>query len=200
MAAERTFLGEAALRLQRMLGVTGATSPEFDPEAKILPIAIMGDGTLPGYGGSSLRRFLSTIQGNAAVGFPTTVGFSASLDCIITSITFSFTAASGPWGLQFFGPLDALPYAIATANGVWVDRAQSGQERSPVLMGFDNTGVAVAGVRVFNYDTQAAQVGQLIAVPGSPFLLARGTSMILTGGGNNVRVDLNIAGMALTGS
>lgn len=199
MGQERTFLGEAALRLQRMLGVTGATSPGFPDESKIIPVVSLGDGTLPGYGGQSLRRFMARIVGAPNVGQVTNVAFRATVDCIITHLEFNMTVA-GVMALRYFGPSDALPWPVATANGVSIDRAQTFQEASPLLGGFDNTGIAPGGGIVSSWNFAAGQVGPQLHATEDPLLLAAGATLMLTTSAINVTVNFNARGMILTGS
>lgn len=194
---ERPFLGDALNRLQRMLGVTGSASPEYDDGSKIVPVAIIGDGTFPGYGAGNLRRFkLQATQANNA-GNPSHVGFTATKDCIINRITANWLVANVGLSLRYFGPNDALPFAIATPAGVMIDRALSFNEVSPLLSGGDITGAVVGGGVIWFYEPQAAQVGIQAECLLAPFLLMAGASIILRGQTVNNRVNINVEGMAL---
>lgn len=195
--SERPFLGEALNRLNRMLGVQGSVSPNFRDGSDLIPTVLLGDGTLPGYGQQSLRRFLASEQGAQAAGQPTTVGFQAAIDVIITRFSYSFTAAAGLQRIKYFGPNDNLPYALSSPNGVWVDRAITSAETSPLTSGTDITGIAIAGGTVYRYESQAAQVGLLIEALRGPFLLAQGAALFLMNPTVNVRWNVNVEGMAL---
>lgn len=194
---ERPFLGDALNRLQRMLGVTGSASPVYEDGSKIVPVVVVGDGTFPGYGAQQLRRFKCSLSGTGAVGQPTNVGFSATRDVIIQRITINWLVANAGFSLRYFGANDTLPWAIATPNGVFVDRALSGAEVSPVNMAFDNTGIAVGGTSIWFYEPQAGQLGIQLETITQPFLLMAGAAIIVRGTTVNNRLNVNVEGMAL---
>lgn len=64
----RSFLGEAALRIQRLLELDAAVSPRFEAGEKIQPVIILGDGDRPGMGGVRGRRFSAAGGGVMAAG------------------------------------------------------------------------------------------------------------------------------------
>jgi hypothetical protein len=194
---ERPFLGDALNRLVRMLGVSGSASPEYDDGSKIVPTVIVGDGTFPGYGAEKLRRFKIGFLSTNNAGFPVHVGFTAQRDCIIQRITLSWTVANTGISIRYFGPNDALPFAIANSAGCFVDRALSSGEVAPLLVGDDITGAAVNGARIWQYEMQAAQLGNLQEALTEPWLLMGGATFIVRTQTNNVRLNVNVEGMSL---
>jgi len=137
---DRSFLGEAALRLSRVFGFGGAVSPEFDSGEKILPVVLVADASGPGYRGQQLRGFafgnrVAAVAGNtgklwikAAPGTPGVIidGFHIA--------TGAVPVAVAEWRLSVLGAADPDPVIIGQTVTRFTERnVTSNGDLAPVL-------------------------------------------------------------------
>jgi hypothetical protein len=166
-----SFLGDASARLSRFLGVSGQLSPSVNPEPEIIPVVLVGDATLPGYGSQSGRRFLACVQsGPSAVGV--LVGIKATIDLIVDEVEVE-VKAGGDIRLGYGGPNDADLTTLTTqADGVLIDRAASKNEIPPMTGG----GTTLAGWGSFptvqHWYPVAATVGQPLKISTGWYMVA----------------------------
>lgn len=188
-ARERTFLGEASLRLSRLLGLPGGVSPQFPDRSSIVPVVLLGDATLPGYGGLSLRRFAGSHQTAAGVGIMSTL-YVATADVILLGLQ-AVLAAVADVTLSYGGPAQALPGAAATADTYFVDRAQAA-EPAPLLVG-NLDGVAVSGQLLYRTRPTAINVPASLLL--GPILLMQGAWLQVRGTTVAVAQSVDVYGM-----
>ena len=190
-AIDRPFLGEAAIRIARLLGVTGAVSPAFERQETIIPVVMLGDATLPGYGGQSQRRFGASHQTTAGAGIMSTV-VVASQDVILYAVQF-LTATVGTYTLTVGA--GAPPSAAATADVFFTDRlGGTGAEIAPLLTG-NGDGVALTGSLIWRGNPTAINVPQNMLL--APICLAAGNWLQVRGAGVAVTHSVNLLGMTL---
>lgn len=190
---EQSYLGDAESRLSRALRLLGATDPRYQRGEHILPVVLIGDGTLPGYGVGAGRRFLAGLVTNGTIAAISAVGVLAQQDLIITSLTASWTVG-GILTLTYQGPNDAAAFAMATTGGCYVDRAASSAEVAPILFGNDSA-AAITGAVIWRSD--ATTSGPLNEIIPAGFCMVAGSRLILRTSAVNCRLNLNIRGQAL---
>lgn len=155
-------LGEVESRMRRLLGLDGLVPLGWD--GNIVPVLLVGDGTLPGMSQTRLRYWTSSAQ---AGGVGTGYWFKATEDLIIDAIEFA--TAGGTFTTRYLGPLEADPVAIAIADAHLVDRAQTSNELAPLLR---SAVVAGAGGALIFQSVVNLPAG-LWRFPERPFLLAK---------------------------
>lgn len=102
-------LGDTETRLRGLLEQEGRIP--LDLQHNIVPVAIVGDGTWPGFGGAIRgRRFSFPL--NIGTGFMQVV--AATLPVVISYVGLMNNAAVGTPRIRFYGPNDADP-----AGGVY---------------------------------------------------------------------------------
>ena len=190
MAENRTFLGEAATRLYRLLGLDGFVSPVFRDGADVVPVVILGDGTLPGYGQQTLRRFAASHQTVAGAGVMSTV-LVATADVILTDLEV-VQATAGLYTLTIGGSSQALPSAAATLDVFFTDRIV-GSEPAPMLTG-NGDGVAVTGSLIGR--AQAPAANQTVRLLLAPIMLSAGCWLQVRGAAAALTHTVNLYGMA----
>jgi hypothetical protein len=132
----------------------------------IQPVMLVGDGTLPGYGGARLRRFTQTFQ-TAAAGVDRWV--TVDSDVIVDRIIFTPNAAGvSSYIVTYQGPNDASPGAITGRTAAMIDRAQTSQELAPMR---DATLGVAGGSTVFSSGASTMLVGTIHEVSLYSFLL-----------------------------
>lgn len=165
----RGYLGELGRRLQRLLGFDGEPGASFD--AKAVPVLLVGDGTLPGYGDQQGRRFVVSA---GVVAPPNMFWMRATSDVIIERIgVCRYSGGAAATDVEFrVGPIGlADPYALDGAFCFFLDRNVSTGDKPPVVA---QTGAAaVAGTFYIWRRDLLATDGE--ALCGSvPFCLAAG--------------------------
>ena len=160
----RSDLGDVETRVRRILNLEGLVPLDWD--GKILPVMVVGDGTLPGYG-NRLRRWNMASFGTGAAGVDRWV--TCDQDVIIDRIICMPVAATL---VQIFyqGPNDTTPGAIAGRNAPMIDRAQTSAELAPIRDA--QLGVA-GGSKIFASDALGGTLAasQLYEIIKTPFLL-----------------------------
>lgn len=185
---QQSFLGEAAQRLARALGLDGLISPQFDSQERIIPVALVADGTVPGSGDHRGRRWAGgTILAGGAQA--PRQAFKATEDVVITALQFSSQTA-GECTISYLGADEVEPWAIATQGPIFLDRARSAGEFAPVLSGGDAAGVAFGG-RIIWRSTILINTPYVVLI--TPFLLTAGAKICLTAA-VTATADFNIAG------
>ena len=189
---DQGYLGEAATRLSRLLEVRGLVSPKFHTREDILPVVVLGDATLPGYGDNRLRRFACAHQTGAGAGIGSTF-FRATADLIITRIS-CFKATAGASTISLIGAATTPPVVPATADVFFLDRVQ-GTEPAPALTG-DGDGTALTGALIYRFGNETAANINLHAGL-EPFLLPALATLQIRGAAVAVVQNVNISGMVL---
>lgn len=177
------FLGDIGTRLQRLLKFDGSSDASFD--SKAIPVMLVADGTLPGYGERQGRRW-TAFNGVAAAGY---FYVRATEDVIIQRVTAVLTnpAAGGTltWSLVPIGTAD--PGSGPT--GIFLDRSLSSDDRPPIL-GVSNA-TPTTGRQL---GTRAVPAAALTATEyllcGEPFCLAQGQALVWTCAGVNVNIEI----------
>jgi len=160
----RSFLGDLSTRLSRLLRFDGEIKTSFSAEA--LPVLIMGDGTRPGYGDQSMRRFAVDTGDLALSGGTDAIVFRSTADVIITGVRYhsrSVMANATPVKLQLFGPSAPNPVIALATAGVFMDRAASNFDRPPIQLAAGNEALP-ANSACIGY----GQTWLTAAVPGGP--------------------------------
>lgn len=187
---DRSFLGDAALRLARIFDISGLVSPSFETAEKIMPMVLLGDGTLPGMGGGRGRRFAGAViqaGGAGAAG----IGIRAQADILIEEIQVSTQTAAQEFLVHFLGVNDADPFLIATpTTSVMLDRSLNVTESGPVLTGAV-TPFLIGVARTIWRNTLSAN--SPVSVACVPFFLQRGAGLTFQGG-VAATVDVNFYG------
>lgn len=177
------FLGDIGTRLQRLLKFDGSADASFD--SKAIPVMLVADGTLPGYGERQGRRW-TTFNGVAAAGF---YYVRAMDDVIITRIVAVLTnpAAGGTltWSLVPIGTAD--PGSVPA--GIFLDRSLSSNDRPPIQT--VSNAVATVGQQL---GTRAIPAAALTATTYDlcvePFCLSKGQALVFSAVAVNFNVEL----------
>lgn len=129
----KTYLGEAATRLARLLGVDGLITPLFDSEEKLQPVILMGDTTDPGYSERSAMRW--AIAGVAAGGgVGAYIGIEATREIVVQGVNFGANTANGQFTLKWNTSAEASPSGATFPTFVpQLDRAVNRDQAAPVL-------------------------------------------------------------------
>ena len=137
---DRSFLGEAAIRLSRVFGFGGAVSPEFDSGEKIIPVVLVADGSGPGYRGQQLRGFSFGNRVAAVAGNTSKLWIKATPDTrgvIIDGFHFAtgaVPAAIAEWRLSILGSADPDPVIIGQTVTRFTERSGAANgDLAPVL-------------------------------------------------------------------
>lgn len=189
MSYGRGFFGEATTRLARILGIAGAIPIKLTEG--VSPVIILADGTLPGYGGQSLRRWqgFTTVTG---VAVSTSYVIRATSDVIITRFNWWTNNASNEFTLGYLPAATADPIVVASRAHHYLDRNTSGDELAPILSGIGG-GVGFAGAKTILKGRQPG-TNTMHSLPLEPFLLEKGAGLWLWGAAN-VTYYVTIAGM-----
>jgi len=170
----RSDLGDTEQQLRRLLNLEGVVP--MDWAGMIQPVAVVGDCTLPGFGGQRLRRFCFTCFTFVPLG---EIWFKAQADLIIDRVVL-VTGASN-YLINYLGPNDADPGAIVTRNVPMIDRALTSQELAPVTTG----NLGLAGGSVIYSSGAIILPNGLFEVAKQPFLLAQGAKLRFSTGANS---------------
>jgi hypothetical protein len=127
---DRSFLGEAAIRLARLFGISGAISPDFLRGEKILPVVTVGDGLDVGMGGNRGRRWMAGAPSGGVGSFPwIRLDAAATQPLIVDHVVcasdttesaffrLAFTAAAGSQATQSF--TERLTGAVQVVPGLF---------------------------------------------------------------------------------
>lgn len=159
----RSDLGDTESRIRRILNLEGLVPTDWS--GQVLPVMVVGDGMLPGYGSGRTRRWaLNFITGPAGADRWITV----DADMIVDRVTV--VPFGGPATAQVFyqGPNDASPGALAGRAAPFIDRSATSQELAPVRDG--SLGVA-GGSAIFSTNTGTLIVNVLHEILRTPFFL-----------------------------
>lgn len=182
--ADRSFgqgyLGELGTRLQRLLGFDGEAGASFTAQA--VPVLLVGNGTEPGYGQNSGRRFAIpgpefVLAGNNHF------WFRAVDDLIIEKIIAVKANTDAALGYVTCGLLmatSANPGAANASLGVFLDRPASITDRPAIISGVYGPAGA-AGDVILNSLALPAAFGMYGMLHDYPFRLAAGQGMIFQG-------------------
>lgn len=170
MAFGQGYLGDIGSRLQRLLKFDGEPRASFD--AKAIPVMLVGDGTLPGYGDQQGRRFC-VLQGLVGGSY---FYLRATADVIIDRVDLQWTApaAGVTVRVDICGPGTVDPGT--SPIGVYLDRNLSPNDRPP-LVGVVN-GTVTTGAVIANYFTAAAMVAGTIVSMTERFCLMSGDALV----------------------
>lgn len=168
------YLGELGARLQRLLGFDGEAGAAFTSTA--VPVMLVGDGTLPGYGNMQGRRFAVP---SAQIVAATTSQFfmRAGQDLIIERVIVhrqNVAATLGYFTMAYVIASEPDPAAMV-ARGLFLDRPISTSDR-PMVTG--NVYAAAAPTQTVLW--QPALPANYAAHQGdwqAPFLLATGYAL-----------------------
>jgi len=169
----RSYFGDVTARIQRLLELEGLIP--IDLGKVITPVAIVADGTLPGYGDSKLRRFGGSCQlaapaATGGLGFRCTHGPGV----IITAMQFSATGGCS-FSLSYQGPDQAAPWTMASSTCYMIDRSRS-IEVAPVLSGVLANPPEPPGV-FWRSEVQSLAASQALGV--GPLYLMEGAKLSL---------------------
>jgi len=175
-SAGRGYLGELGRRLQRLLGFDGEPGASFSAEA--IPVMLVGDATLPGYGEQQGRRFAIVGGVVAAVDM---LWIRAESDCIIeaAAVTRSTLGAAATDIIFRQGAIGiADPFALTKGFCFWLDRNLGAGDKPPLVAA---TGAVAAGASttIFQRDMLASDSEVLLRTV--PFCLAAGQALVITG-------------------
>lgn len=182
---EKGFLGDAAVRLGRMLGLKGQTSPTFKYGDKLQPVLVVSDGTVPGMGQQRGRR----LGWHVDQATTTAVHIRAEVDLVIDwlEINFRVFALAAQLDIGYKGPGDAMGAEVlgGLPSGMTLDRALTLQELAPISYFI---GGAV-GTRFYRKNLLVAS--DSIYYVG-PFFLASGARITILppGAGNTFGISL----------
>lgn len=127
----RGYLGELGRRLQRLLGFDGEPGADFD--SKAIPVMLVGDGTLPGYGDQQGRRFVVSFGVIAAGNM---AWMRATSDVIIEKVSVGrYTGGAAATDVEYrVAPIGtADPFALDGTFCFFLDRSVSLGDKPPVL-------------------------------------------------------------------
>lgn len=169
----RSYFGDVTARIQRLLELEGIIPIELGKT--VTPVAVVADGTLPGYGDTKLRRFGGSCQlaapaATGGLGFVCTHGPGV----IITAMNFSATGNCS-WSLSYQGPDQAAPWTMASATAFMIDRSRA-IEVAPVLSGVLANPPEPPGV-FWRGEQQSVAPSQGLGIP--PFFLMEGSRISL---------------------
>jgi len=160
----RSDLGDVESRIRRILALEGLVPVDWN--GNIVPVMIVGDGTLPGFGTARLRRWQLANFVTAAAGVDRWI--TVDQDVIIDRIA-CIPGTACTVTLSYQGPNDASPGAINGRAAPMLDRAQTSQELAPVR---DASLSVAGGSTIFNMPGAGTMpVGSCVEIIRQPFLL-----------------------------
>ena len=145
---ERSFLGDAASRLARLLQLGGPLSPAFERRERILPVVLVGDGTLPGMADARGIQFAGSINQAGGGAQPVLMGIRFSVDCLVDDLRFRSNTAGTEMSLRWSGASDAAAVtlaALAQTALVTIDRNRAQQAAPVTSFGSNATATPGAG-------------------------------------------------------
>jgi len=158
---QRGFLGEAALRLARLLELDGLISPAFDTGQELTPVVLVGDATEPGMGSIRNRRWMANLRGGAGVQPALRVATDAA-PVILDTLVLSSSAQEIIAIRIHFDNADA-----ATQSNTFLDRVNGAIEPVPGLI---STAQATLGTVIGEFNVA---LGTPVVIPLGFLLSAR---------------------------
>lgn len=124
---DRSFLGEAVIRLSRVFGLGGEVSPQFDSGDRIQPVVLVADATQPGYRGQNLRGFAYCEKVPAVAGNLSKLAVKAFADRAVILDGFTIACGTVPvaateWRIGVMGFAEADPWVINQTNVRFTER------------------------------------------------------------------------------
>jgi len=186
----RGYLGELGRRLQRFLGFDGEPGATFDANA--IPVMLVGDLSLPGYGEQQGRRwaaFQIVFAGDM-------YWLRAEADCIVESLSVArFTGGAAASDINFrIAPINtADPFALVKTSLLFLDRTASITDKPPLVA---NNGLTAVGGTQTIYQEDLLATATVVKALVTPFCLGAGQAVIV----NNFPVGgavVNIYGRTL---
>lgn len=145
---ERSFLGDAATRIARLLQLGGPLSPAFERKERILPVMLVGDGTLPGMADARGIQFAGSWNQAGGGAQPVLAGVRFQVDCWLDDLRYRSNTAGTEMSLRWSGPTDAAAVtlaALAQVALVRMDRNQAQQAAPVTSFGSNATATPGAG-------------------------------------------------------
>ncbi len=176
------YLGDMGKRLQRLLGFDGEVGASFSPSA--VPVILVGDATLPGYGDQQGRRF-QVMQGVSGTGSYLYV--RATEDVIIEKVRCVVNNAGAgtlTWSLVPPGTADPGSSIL----GTYLDRSVALGDRPP-MTGVANATVT-AGKQLLALPIRASQEGTILELAPVPFALAQGQALVFAPTATAVLIEM----------
>lgn len=176
------FLGDIGTRLQRLLKFDGSADASFD--SKAIPVMLVGNATLPGYGEQQGRRFAYA----SSVASTQAMYFRATADVIITSIDIQVTSAGIGTATTQLVPVGTADPGSAPV-GIFLDRSISANDRPPLngVVGI----LATTGAAFHNLFTVAGTpVPTVVQASRDAFCLAAGQAVVIQVAGPSVHVTV----------
>lgn len=169
----RSFFGDVTARLQRLLQLDGLIPIELGKS--ITPVAVVADGTLPGYGDQKLRRFGGSCQ-LAAPAATGGLGWTCTHPEGVIITALQFTATGGcSFSLSYQGPDAAFPWPMASATAFLIDRSNN-IELAPMLSGVLANPPEPPGV-IWRSECQSVAAYASLQIP--PFFMMNGSKLCL---------------------
>ena len=129
---DRPFLGDAAIRINRALDISGLISPQFEPGEKILPVVVVDDLQRAGLGAQRGRRFMAFRQGIAGTGPWFTAPAVSVGQLVVERVLLAVDVAGTVIQIRY------LPASLGTSGvappGAFIERAAE-LEVPPILIG-----------------------------------------------------------------
>jgi len=129
---DRPFLGDAAIRINRSLDISGLISPQFEAGEKILPVLIVDDLQRTGLGAQRGRRFMVFRQGLAGTGPYFVAPPVGSGQLVVERVLLAVDVAATVIQIRFISAPTG-PGGV-TAAGAFIERAAE-LEVPPILIG-----------------------------------------------------------------
>lgn len=178
---ERSFLGDAASRISRLLSLGGPLTPLFNRRERITPVVLVGDGTEPGMAEARGLQFAGSINvagGGAQVPI---VGFRFQVEAWVDAILYRSNTAATEGSLRWAPSADAAAVTLSalaqTALGL-VDRNQVLQA-APVTSFGSNATAPPTGL-ILHRIIPAANVDQNYLLNDRPFFVPAGSVLWFT--------------------
>lgn len=195
---DRSFLGESALRLARLLGVGGLISPQFNSEETLQPVVLVGDATSLGYRGQALRAFAygeTVPAGGAGNTSKLVIKAPTNGRGLVIDRLYLSSGTTGIWRVSQMGSEDPDPFAIAQTNARWSERlATANGDLTGIFTTPHNTDGLSYGIDALLFILGANQ--PLVPIPVD-FMLAPGAKLIITHTTANIAINVSFSGRAL---
>lgn len=153
----RSYLGEAAARLQTFLGIQGLLVPEISPDPVIQPVIVVGDVSESGMGGAYFRRCAFGITGLSA----STRGWTpaaGSPGLLVDTVTVSATG-SPQILLGIHAPGAVAVGAFSPTGVIYDDPAGPSPNLAPALIGTPTPGTTFLAVDIGSSPAEQLKLG-----------------------------------------
>jgi hypothetical protein len=180
---DRSFLGEAVLRLSRVFGLSGEVSPQFDAGDQITPVVVVADATGPGYRGQNLRGWAYGEKVGAVVANTSKLGIKATAPGGIIIDGFTIGTGTVPvapteWCIGILGSADPDPFAMVATNVRYTERLiQANGDIAPLAVGAQNADALQYGAII----AQGSLPIHATVVLPIPVFLVSGAKVIMQG-------------------